>query len=122
MRFSSRTVSDRLSSSIWNGGVTEGLRISTSCARTSISPERRLLFTVPAGRARTHAGHLEHELRAHAVGEREGFLAVRIADHLGEALAVAQVDEDHATVVAAPVRQPAIVTFWPISLALSSPQ
>ena len=35
---------------------------------------------------------------------REGFRAVRIAHHLRQAFAVAQVDEDHAAVVAPAVR------------------
>jgi hypothetical protein len=48
-----RTVSDRFSSSSWNGGVSAGLSTSTSCASTSTSPEPRFAFAVPAGRART---------------------------------------------------------------------
>jgi hypothetical protein len=39
--------------------------------------------------------------------------AVRVADHLGQAFAVAQVDEDDAAVVATTVAQPHRVTIWP---------
>ena len=57
-----------------------------------------------AGRARAHqAGDLQAELVAHALGGREGLGAVRVADDLHQAFAVAQVDEDHAAVVAAAV-------------------
>ena len=43
------------------------------------------------------------ELVAQALGDREGGRAIRIADDLHEALAVAQVDEDDAAMVAAAV-------------------
>ncbi len=82
------------------GGVTDGLRISSSWASTSTSPLARFGFTVPSGRRRTVPVHAQHELVAHAVGGGEGLGAVRVANHLHEALAVAQVDEDHAAVVA----------------------
>src|SRR4029077_7036806 len=53
-------------------------------------------------RAPAHlASNLEDELAAHALGDRERFLAVGIEHHLRQALAVAQVDEDHAAMVAA---------------------
>jgi hypothetical protein len=44
--------------------------------------------------------HAKYEFMAHAVGDREGVGAIGIADHLHEALAVAQVDEDHPAMVA----------------------
>ena len=50
------------------------------------------------------AGHPEHEFVAHPLGRLEGRGPVRMAHHLRQPLAVAQVDEDHAAVVAAPVR------------------
>ncbi len=57
-----------------------------------------------AGRAAAHlAGDAQAELVAHALGGGKGLGAVRVADHLHQALAVAQVDEDDATVVAAAV-------------------
>ena len=48
-----RTVSDRFSSSSGKGGVCAVLRISMSCASTSISPETRFGFAPPSGRSRT---------------------------------------------------------------------
>jgi hypothetical protein len=57
-----------------------------------------------AGRARTHlAGDLQAELVAYRFGDLEGLGAIRVADDLGQAFAVAQVDEDDAAVVAATV-------------------
>jgi GNAT superfamily N-acetyltransferase len=57
-----------------------------------------------AARARTHlAHHLQAELVAHAFGGLEHLGAVGVADDLHQAFAVAQVDEDHAAVVAAAV-------------------
>jgi hypothetical protein len=58
------------------------------------------------GTAAHQARHAQHELVAHAVRGGEGLLAVGVAHHLHETLAVAQVDEDHAAVVAAPMRPP----------------
>ncbi len=55
-----------------------------------------------AGGTAAHlAAHLQHELVAHRLGGLEHLGAVGIAHHLHQALAVAQVDEDDATVVAA---------------------
>ena len=57
-----------------------------------------------ARRPRAHQpGDPEHVLGANPVGEFESFFPVRIADHLRQALAVSQVDENHAAMVAAPV-------------------
>ena len=59
---------------------------------------------VGAGGPRPHQpGHLEAELVAHALGGAEGVGAVGVADDLHQAFAVAQVDEDHAAVVASAV-------------------
>ncbi len=49
----SRVVSERLSSSSWNGGVTDGFSTRISCARISISPDFIVGLTVPSGRLRT---------------------------------------------------------------------
>ncbi len=58
-----------------------------------------------AGRPRPHqARDLEHELIAHAFGHREHRRLVRIEDDLQQALAIAQIDENHAAVVAAALR------------------
>ena len=99
-----RVVSERLSSSSWNGGVTLGFSTSSSWHSTSTLPLVRLALSVPSGRAAHQAGDLEAVLVAHLLGHREGGGAVRVADHLHQALAVAQVDEDHAAVVAAAMR------------------
>ena len=59
---------------------------------------------VGARGARAHqALDLEAELVAQALGRLEHLGAVRVADDLHVAFAVAQVDEDHAAVVAAAV-------------------
>src|SRR6266849_3997820 len=58
------------------------------------------------GAAAHDALHAQHELVAHAVGDGEGVRAIGIADDLDKALAVAQVDEDDAAVVA-PAMRPA---------------
>ena len=58
-----------------------------------------------AGRAFAHdAGDGQHIFIARSVGGLEGFRGVRVDHHLHQAFAVAQVDEDHAAVVAATVR------------------
>ena len=55
------------------------------------------------GAAAHHARHAQDELVAHAIGDGEGLLPVGVAHHLHEPFAVAHVDEDHSSVVAAPV-------------------
>ena len=99
-----RTVSDRCSSSSWNGGVADALRMSIVAASTSTSPDAR--FGIDGARGP----------RTHAPGDRDAVLvaqrsppianvvgAVGIAHDLHDALAVAQIDEDDAAVVAPPV-------------------
>ncbi len=52
------------------------------------------------GRTQAHlAGHFDHVLAAYAVGRREGFRAVGIENHLGQPLAIANVEEDHPAMV-----------------------
>ena len=85
------------------GGVAAGFSISISCASTSISPLFRSGFTVPSGRRRTRPVTRSTNSLRTRVGGGEGLLAIGIADHLHQALAVAQVDEDHAAMVAAAV-------------------
>ena len=48
------------------------------------------------------ADHLHAELVADALGGLEHLRAVGVADHLGKTCAIAQIDEDDATMVAAP--------------------
>jgi hypothetical protein len=50
------------------------------------------------------ARNAQAELVAHPFGGREHFRAIRVADDLGQALAVAQVDKDDAAVVSPPMR------------------
>ena len=58
-------------------------------------------------RPRAHeAGHFENELVAHALGLRKHVGRIRVEDQLQQALAIAQVDEDHAAVIA-PAMRPA---------------
>ena len=64
------------------------------------------------GRTQTYlAGDLHHILAAHTVGLGEGLGAIRIEYHLGQSLAVADVEEDHATVVATAVHPAAKSDF-----------
>jgi hypothetical protein len=51
-----------------------------------------------------HAGDAQHVLGTNPVGALKRFRPVGIAHHLREALAITQVDENHAAVVAAAVR------------------
>src|SRR5690606_23938581 len=56
------------------------------------------------GRTGAHAaGNLQHVLAAYLLGTREALLRVRVDHDLGYAVPVAHVQEDHATVVTAPV-------------------
>lgn len=65
---------------------------------------RRHVRVARAFRAQAHlAGDLHHELAAHPVGLGEGFRTVRIEHHLGQPLAIAHIEEDHSTMVAAAV-------------------
>ncbi|OIQ79435.1 hypothetical protein GALL_388340 [mine drainage metagenome] len=68
---------------------------------------RRQRGVLGAGRARAHrACDLHAEFVAQRFGQREHVGAVGVADHLHQAFAVAQIDEDHAAVVA-PALHPA---------------
>ena len=55
---------------------------------------------MPGGRARTKPVTFEHVLVAHALGLGEHLGGVRIEHDLQQALAVAQIDEDDAAMVA----------------------
>ena len=85
------------------GGVAAGLRISSSWARTSISPLRRSGSPcLRGGGARRPCTRSTNSLRTRSAAAKVS-CAVRVAHHLHQALAVAQVDEDDAAVVAAAV-------------------
>ena len=62
-----------------------------------------MALAVPAGPRAHQAAHLDHEFAAQALGLAEQGLVVRIEHDLQQALAVAQVHEDHAAMIAAPV-------------------
>ena len=55
----------------------------------------------PFGAAAHTTGHFQYEFVAHRFGDAEHLGAVRIAHHLRQSFAVAQVDENHPAVVAA---------------------
>ena len=100
-RCSRRTVSDRFSSSSWNGGVGEALRISIACASDLDLAGDEVGIDRALG-ARPHDGPstaMQNSLRSFSAS-REGRGTVRIEDDLHQALAIAQVDEDDAAVVA----------------------
>ena len=85
----------------------------TSVARSSIVAGRQACgFSVPGRRARDVAGDRDDELAADAAGDRVGVRLLRLVDDdLGDAVAVAQVEEDQLAVVAAavdPARQPRV--------------
>ena len=55
-------------------------------------------------RAQTYpAFNLDHEFVAYILGDRKTLYRIRIINHLGNPLAVANIEKYHATVVAAPV-------------------
>ena len=45
----------------------------------------------------------DHVFIAHRIGDLEGFRPVRVKHDLGDALAIAQIDEDHAAMIPAPM-------------------
>ena len=67
--------------------------------RASISPVGRSALVVPVGPLAHLAVDADHPLGAHRFGRLEGG-AVGIGHHLRDAVVVAQVDEQHAAVVA----------------------
>ena len=80
-----------------------GFSTSSSWHSTSTLPLVRLAFSVPAGRARTRPTTFRQNSLRTPFGGGEHRGPVGVADHLHQAFAVAQVDEDHAAVVAAAV-------------------
>ena len=63
------------------------------------------ILVLGAFRAAAHAaGHFQHVFVAHRFGNLEHVGAIRVAHHLRQAFAVAQVDEDYTAVVAAAMR------------------
>ena len=87
----------------WNGGVFDLFSTSSSRASSSTSPVAQVRIDRARG-PRAHAAlDREHELAAQPLGLGEHRRAVRIEHDLQQAFAVAQVDENHAAVIAAAV-------------------
>ena len=90
-----------VSSVISKGGVSAREKMVSASAFTSISPVGRFGFLWPP-RSCDHAGDADAELAAQLAGQGvRARVDVRLEDHLREAAAVAQVDEDAAAVIAA---------------------
>ena len=53
------------------------------------------------------ATHLQHVFAAHAIGGLKMLWRIRIEHHLHDALAIAQIEEDHAAVIPAAIHPPA---------------
>ena len=81
--------------------MADGFRITSFEASSSTWPELRFAFTVPGGARPQLALHLDAELAAEVLRRLECLGRVRIEDDLEQPRAIAQVDEDHAAVVAA---------------------
>ena len=90
------------------GNSAAGPSTSISRANTSMSPVGRSGLSVPAGRCRTRPSiRTTHSDRSFSAVRNAG--RVGVGDHLGEPVMVAQIDEQHAAMVAdamAPSRQP----------------
>jgi hypothetical protein len=118
----SRVVSDRFSSSSWNGGVTLGFSTSSSCASTSILPLVRLAFSVPAGRGRT----LPTALRQNS--PRTSSAILNISGRSGSQTICTSPSRSRRSMKITPPwsrrrwAQPISVTVWPISASLTRPQ
>ena len=80
-------------------------------------PVGRLGLSLPSGRRVTAPIDAQAELRAQRVGD-----GLVVDDHLDHAAGVAEVDERHATVVAALGHPAAERDLGPMSSARSSPQ
>ena len=91
--------------SMSNGGVLAALRIVSALrGHLDLAGRQLRVAQCPRGRSAHHAAHLHHVLAAHRLGDGGGLRRIgRVADHLGHAPAVAQVEEDQAAVVAAAV-------------------
>ena len=88
-------------SSSWKGSGSERLSTSSARATSSTAPDSRCGLTVPAGRARTvPLTRTTNSLRSRSASVNTG-REFGVEHHLQQALAVAQVDENHPAVVAA---------------------
>ena len=112
-----------MSSSISNGGVSEREKIVERVGLDLDLAGRELGVHVPP-RATTSPADADAALAAQLAGQRVGVLVdARLEHDLGEAVAVAQIDEHAAAVVAvATCTQPNRTTCLPASPARSAPQ
>ena len=88
------------------GSARRGFSTSISRASTSTWPDARFAFAVPAGRGRTGPGTLTTHSPPQTLGLAEYGRGVRIEHDLQQALAVAQVHENHAAMVTATMHPP----------------
>ena len=102
----SRSVSSiSASSSSWNGSGRDSLRMRISVTWTSTAPVARLGVLGPGGTSTNRPPHRQHELGAHRLRLGVGAAArAGVEDALGQTLAIPQVDEHEAAVVAPAVR------------------
>jgi hypothetical protein len=85
-------------------------------------PEARLALTVPAGRARTRPRTRTTNSLRRLSASANSAGRVRIEHDLQQALAVPQVDEDHAAMVATAVHPAGDGDLCPVSCSLTCPQ
>ena len=92
-----------VSSTISNGGVSAREKIVSASALTSISPVARLGFLWPPRSATTPATPTQNSLRSSPAERVRLGAGAGLEHHLGEAAAIAQIDEHAAAVIAARV-------------------
>src|SRR3954464_2900487 len=117
-----RVVSDRLSSSSWNGGVTDGFSTVSSWHSTSILPLLRLSLVVPSGRARTKP------LTCTQNSLRKPSAVLNISARSGSHTTCTYPSRSRRSTKITPpwsrlrLTQPHRVTVWPIRASVTRPQ
>ncbi len=118
----SRVVSERLSSSSWNGGVTLGFSTSSSWQRISTLPLVRLALSVPPGRARTRpVTFRQYSLRTSSA-------TAKVAARSGSQTTCTRPSRSRRSMKITPpwsrrrCAQPISVIVWPRSASLTRPQ
>jgi hypothetical protein len=105
-----------------NGGSFDSLRMRNSSATSSTSPVGILRLTVLAIAQLDRAGDGDDIFVAQSFGFFvDGGIALGVDDDLGDAGAVAQIDENEVAVVAPRLTQPMSTAFLPASEARSAP-